>query len=125
MFCEEFEFPAETLFELGEHTGEFHSGLRIPCNFCDDIYTTKKELEEHEMEVHKHSPEPQCIHSQKEEIAREPQEAFKCKFCGNNFQSKRELMKHNKDKHREKLKTCWNFEKGVCYLNNDCRYSQE
>ena len=30
LFCEECEFPAETLYELGEHTGEFHTGLRIP-----------------------------------------------------------------------------------------------
>ena len=41
LLCEECEFPAETLYELGEHVGESHSGLRIPCNFCPDIYTSK------------------------------------------------------------------------------------
>ena len=42
LFCEECEFPAETLYELGEHVGEFHIGLRIPCSSCPDIYTPSK-----------------------------------------------------------------------------------
>ena len=52
LLCEECEFPAETLYELGEHVGESHSGLRIPCYFCPDIYTSKEELEDHVTEVH-------------------------------------------------------------------------
>ena len=52
LLCDECEFPAETLYELGEHVGDFHTGLRIPCNFCAYIYVTKKELEKHEEEVH-------------------------------------------------------------------------
>ena len=82
--------------ELGEHVGEFHTGLRIPCKFCADIYTLKKGLEEHETEVH----------NQLSEDAKAQQEAFKCKFREENFESKREFMKHNKDEHRENLKPC-------------------
>ena len=54
LLCEECECPAETLYELGEHDGEYHPVLRIPCNFCPDIFTSKEELEEHVKEVHNH-----------------------------------------------------------------------
>ena len=52
LLCDECEIPAEILYELGEHVGDFHTGLRSPCNFCAYIYVTKKELEKHEEEVH-------------------------------------------------------------------------
>ena len=125
LFCEECEFPAETLFELGEHVGEFHTGLRIPCNFCDDIYTSKKDLEKHEIEVHNQLSEYNCNHTQKVEDSKAQEAVFKCKFCGENYKSKKELMKHNKDKHEENLKSCWNFKKGACFYGNDCWYSHE
>ena len=125
LFCEECEFPAETLFELGEHVGEFHTGLRIPCNFCDDIYTSKKDLEKHEIEVHNQLSEYKCKHTQKVEDSKAQEAVFKCKFCGENYKSKKELMKHNKDKHEENLKPCWNFKKGACFYGNDCWYSHE
>ena len=127
IFCEECEFPAETLYELGEHVGEFHSGLRIPCNFCDDIYPTKKGLEEHEVEVHKQLPEHKCNVNQEEETARDHHyhEIFKCRFCDESFQTKRELMRHNKIEHEENLRSCWNYAVGTCFYDKDCWYSHE
>ena len=117
LLCEECEFPADTLYELGEHVGESHSGLRIPCSFCPDIYTSKEELEEHETEVHNHI-------EQKDAKEHPDKETFKCKFCEKCFKSKKELMKHNKDIHKENLSVCWNYEKGTCYYN-DCWFSHE
>ena len=121
LFCEECEFPAETLYELGEHVGEFHSGLRIPCDFCDDIYPTKKGLEEHKVEVHK------CDVDQQGDTEREHcnYEIFKCRFCEESFQIKRELMIHNKEKHEKNLRACRNYEAGTCVYGNDCWYSHE
>ena len=119
LLCEECEYPAETLYELGEHVGESHSGLRIPCNFCPDIYTSKEELEDHVTEVHNHFEDE---HLNKHQDIR----IFKCRFGEKKFQSKSDLMKHNKSSHIENLSACWNFKTGTCYFdNNDCWFSHE
>ena len=55
LFCEECEFPAETLYKLGEHTGEFYTGLKIPWDFCSNIYVDKETLMKHEINEHKES----------------------------------------------------------------------
>ena len=117
LLCEECEYPAETLYELGEHVGEYHTGLRIPCSSCPDIYTSKKELEKHESEEH---------NQYNEEALKDHHdiETFNCRFCEKNFRTKRELMKHNKKMHEENVSTCWNFETGTCYYN-DCWFSHE
>ena len=98
LLCKECEYPAETLYELGEHVGEYHTGLRIPCSSCPDIYTSKKELEKHESEEH---------NQYKEETLKDHRdiETFNCRFCEKNFRTKRELMKHNKKMHKENVST--------------------
>ena len=88
LLCEECEFPAETLYELGEHVGESHTGFRISCNLCADIYITKEELEKHEEEVHNLFPEAPRAH---EDVGK-----FKCKFCEKHFRHRNDLMKHIK-----------------------------
>ena len=115
LFCEECEYPAETLFELGEHTGEFHTGLRIPCEFCDDIYLTKEEVKHHENEVHT-SQIPKGAHAEstgspnlcgeESQFSRDQRysEMLKCKFCDEEFLYKKDLMKHNKEKYWPKAK---------------------
>ena len=118
LLCEECEFPADTLYELGEHVGESHSGFRIPCNFCPDIYTSKEELEDHVIEVHNLF---QSEHSKQHQDIR----IFLCRFCEKNFKSKSELMKHNKCTHKEKLSACRNFETGTCYYDDHCWFSHE
>ena len=137
LFCEECEFPAETLFELGEHTGEFHTGLRIPCDFCDDIYLTKKELKHHEEEVHTNqqskgtntegnvgSPNFSVKQSQSSRDLRYSG-MFKCKFCDEKFLKRKELMKHNKEEHKETLPNCWHFEDGACKYEDDCWFQHK
>ena len=137
LFCEKCEFPAETLFELGEHTGEFHTGLRIPCDFCDDIYLTKKELKHHEDEEHTNQkpkvtntegsvgfPNFSAKESQSLRYQRNS-EMSKCKFCDEKFVNRKELMIHNKKEHKETLAYCWDFEDGTCKYEDDCWFKHE
>ena len=137
LFCEECEFPAETLYELGEHVGEFHSGFRIPCDFCADIYLTNVELKHHEDEVHTiQMPEitntDGCLGSSimsaeesKNSTDRRDDEMFNCKFCDKGFSFRKEVMKYNKNKHIETLSNCWNFEEGACEFKENCLFKHE
>ena len=137
LFCEECEFPAETLYELGEHVGEFHSGLRIPCDFCADIYLTKEELKHHENEVHttqltENTNSDGCVGSSiqfaeesNNSTAKRDAEMLRCKFCDKRFLYKKELMKHNKEKHIETLRYCWDFEAGTCDFKENCLFKHE
>ena len=46
-FCTVCEYPAEDLFDLGEHMCEFHSEgyeNKISCHYCDDTFDTKDSL---------------------------------------------------------------------------------
>ena len=52
LYCEECEYPLDTLYDLGEHMGELHSGFKIPCNSCSDIFSTPESLKEHNTEIH-------------------------------------------------------------------------
>ena len=137
LLCEECEFPADTLYELGEHVGEAHSGLRIPCNFCSDIYTTKESLEKHEEEVHNQTPASTTVDSlcnnysilnkdQEEHpsINNQVTEKFKCKFCDEEFVGKYDLMMHNRKEHQDKLSICWNYQ-GGCKYHPNCWFSHE
>ena len=133
LFCEECEYPAETLYELGEHVGEFHSGHRIPCDFCDNIYLTKKELKDHEIKEHTanisrdvntHSPYL-SVDEGKESKDQRHNEMSSCKFCDKRFQNKKDLMKHNKEKHLETLSSCWNFEAGSCEFEDNCWFKHD
>ena len=111
------------------HVGEFHSGHRIPCDFCDNIYLTKKELKDHENKEHTanvntHSP---YLSEDEGKVSKDQRhnEMSKCKFCDKRFQNKKELMKHNKEKHLETLSSCWNFEAGSCDFEDNCWFKHD
>ena len=137
LLCEECEFPAETLYELGEHVGEFHSGLRIPCDFCADIYLTKEELKHHVEEVHSTQlQETACTDScvgssimsvgeRKKSTDQKDPEMVKCKFCHKRFLHRKELMKHNKTYHLETVSHCWDYEAGTCDFKDNCWFKHE
>ena len=126
LFCEECEYPAETLYELGEHVGEFHSGHRIPCDFCDNVYLTKKELKDHEVEEHAtFISEDTNIEEGKRSRVQRHNEMSQCKFCDKRFQNKKDLMRHNKEKHVETLSSCWNFEAGTCDFKDNCWFKHD
>ena len=62
MFCEECEYPAEDLYELGEPMGEIHSGGRngICCNFSDETFENIDSVMKHQKKTHTEKVK-QCI----------------------------------------------------------------
>ena len=103
MLCNECEYPAEDIFDLGEHMFEIHSSRyegggedTFACEICNDKFISDLELIEHGEKHHRDLRD------------------IKCKFCDECFQSKTELMRHNKEQHIETVSTCWNYPLGTC-----------
>ena len=66
----ECEYPAEDIYDLGEHMYEVHSEKEdenecMICNFCHSTFPTIESLKEHETKKHK--------------------EKWACNFCSKNF----------------------------------------
>ena len=57
MFCQECEYPADDMFDLGGHMVEFHSEevvkSGIICHFCDETFDTMDSAMKHRKQVHK------------------------------------------------------------------------
>ena len=56
MLCCECEYPAEDIFDLGEHMYEAHSQneeSEISCELCGDTFSTEESLREHKIKMHK------------------------------------------------------------------------
>ena len=58
MFCNECEYPAEDIYDLGEHMYEIHSsryegegGVGFDCDICDDRFMTNLELIGHTLKT--------------------------------------------------------------------------
>ena len=107
MFCNECEYPAEDIYDLGEHMYEIHSSryegegeVCFVCDICNDRFVTNLELSGH---AEKHHREAGSI---------------KCKFCDECHQSKTELMRHNKQVHISTVSTCWNYSLGTCVFGD-------
>ena len=97
MLCCECEYPAEDIFDLGEHMFEAHSNSEqdeITCKICDESFSERESLEEHEL--HKHGAK------------------LSCNFCSKTFEQKNDLMMHKKEKHEEKVSACWKDTLGTC-----------
>ena len=55
MFCKECEYPADNIFDLGEHMFEFHTERyenKMDCHYCDDSFNSKDRLMKHQKEMH-------------------------------------------------------------------------
>ena len=56
MFCIECEYPAEDLFDLGEHMYEVHAELNdeytIACHYCGNYFKSKGDLMNHRKKAH-------------------------------------------------------------------------
>ena len=60
LFCAECEYPADDLYSLGEHVGEFHSEKVVDdilCSFCGEGFPSKEILTEHEVKNHRDESE--------------------------------------------------------------------
>ena len=133
LFCHEFEFPADNLFDLGEHMYEYHSeGIKggIECHYCDKTFETKDSVMKHRKEVHREKVK-KCvyfsagwcnygdelcwfIHQKNEKNQFEEEIEIKCKHCGKGFKLRSELMQHRKKHHSETVPVCTNFVNGNC-----------
>ena len=127
LFCEECDYPSETLYDLGEHMGEFHSGLRIPCNICSDILSSNQSLEEHEAEIHNRgqfaSVDTQVDYESSDERDMGIFTLY-FNFFEETFVNKKDLMKHKKIKHAEKVSICWKYATNTCeYGDKNCWFS--
>jgi hypothetical protein len=120
MLCNECEYPAENIFDLGEHMFEIHSSryegegeLSLFCQICNDRFTTNHELTAHGEKHHG---------SRSTHIPNEID--FVCNFCEKIFLTKKVLMVHKKKEHVETIAQCWNFSAGNCILEEkDCWFT--
>ena len=88
--------------------GELHSGFRIPCNSCSDIFLTIGSLKDHETEMHKFSSLLGENHR------------FKCEYCEEAFQGKKDMMINIKSEHIENVKLCKYFIEDSCVFGVEC-----
>ena len=53
--CKECEYPADDIFDLGEHVYEFHGEHEknsLECHYCDEKFQSKRDLMVHRKEAH-------------------------------------------------------------------------
>ena len=56
LFCHECEFPADDLYDLGQHMYEDHmddNEKKVDCHYCDETFTYKDSAMKHRKETHK------------------------------------------------------------------------
>ena len=92
LFCEECDYPSETLYDLGEHMGEAHTDRNV-CEICDESFDTQGSLVKHIIKKHSSESGTQSGNS----------EIMYCNFCDESFQDKNDLMRHKKIEHSEKV----------------------
>ena len=65
LFCNECEFPADDIYDLGQHMYEYHSedegNDKVACHYCDETFDTKDNVMKHRKKAHKEKVR-QCIY---------------------------------------------------------------
>ena len=105
LFCQECEYPADDLYSLGEHVGEFHTEKLVEdivCNICGDKFPSEEILKEHLSKNH-----------------RDKQPNVKCRLCEKEFLTTRDLMSHSKKHHGDNVANCWNYFAGKCDFGDE------
>ena len=139
MFCSECEYPAETIFELGEHMFEFHSeeyAKKIACHYCDETFETKDGVMKHRKISHLEKvktcifySEGKCEHGDEcwfnhDTKARDNQTdetvRLKCRLCDKTFNIRSDFMNHRKHEHSELTEHCRNDLNGCPYAPYSC-----
>ena len=112
MFCHECEYPADTIYDLGEHMFEFHSegyGSKMDCHYCEESFETKDSLT-HANKV------KQCIffsegtwefgnelfwfnHDKFSNSLLEGATLINCNLCDKTFRTRSDFMIHRKHDH--------------------------
>ena len=142
MFCVECEYPAEDLFDLGEHMYEVHAELNdeytIACHYCGNHFKSKGDLMIHRKKAHEERVSQcslflegkctfgeECWYSHKNN-SRKTLAEYKCKICEKVFKVKSEFMKHRRNEHIESVPLCRDASNGTCHFGNmKCWFNHE
>ena len=88
LFCQVCEYPADDLYSLGEHVGEYHAEKPmedIGCDSCGESFPSQNILNEHESKNHRNEE----LSGPKQQNTPQPFKnriQFKCKFCEEGFE---------------------------------------
>jgi hypothetical protein len=115
MFCNECEYPAEDIYDLGEHMYEIHSSRYegegedcFVCEICNDRFISSLELTAHAQKHHGELGSKDSMESN----------SLACNFCEEKFVKHGDLMSHKKKKHGNKVAICWKFLAGNCIFGD-------
>ena len=137
LFCAECEFPADDLYDLGEHMYEYHTEGekgKITCHFCDEKFETKDSVMRHRKSVHKDKVK-QCIyfssgkcnygddlcwfnHHKSVKSPLDEDIDIECRYCEKSFVIRSEFMYHRMKYHSERVPLCRNFLSGKCEFSS-------
>ena len=123
MFCLEYEYPAEDIFDLGEHMYEIHAEdteeYNESCYYCTQVFKTKSDVMLHSKRAHKEKVKPcqnylngHCDYSDIEcwfnhiKSVDNGKRNFKCNYCEENFNLQNDFMVHKKNHHTENVPKC-------------------
>ena len=142
MRCNECEYPAEDIYDLGEHMFEFHAeescNEKIQCNYCGDNFKTKGALMMHRKDVHAEKVNmcsyfiegncnfgtDKCWYSHTKNNQKTT--TFKCSKCEQVFETRPDFMLHKKKDHSESIPICREALNGTCKFGKiNCWYNHE
>ena len=134
MRCNECEYPAEDIIDLGEHMYEFHTEnpfYNISCYYCGDDFKAKNDLMKHRKIDHEEKVNlcnlflegicvfgEECWHSHKNETSKSLPEYW-CRICAKVFKVRFDFMKHRKEKHIEMIPICRDADNGTCQFGKE------
>ena len=148
LWCIECEFPAEDLYELGEHMYEYHAEENIDytssCHYCGNMFKTKSDLMVHSKKVHQEKTQlcrnylegncdfgdTDCWFSH-DVNSKMSSKVYKCSLCAKVFKLRSDFMYHRKKEHLEIVPQCkngetCNFEVSKCwYIHIQCEYEKQ
>ena len=142
LWCIECEYPAEDLYDLGEHMYEVHaednSEYTESCHYCGNCFKTRGDLMTHNKKTHsekiqlcRNNLEGKCdfvesdcwfSHDVK---AQKSSQLYTCNICKKTFKLRSDSMYHRKQEHKEIVPQCKNkesckFDNAKCwYLHNE------
>ena len=144
--CEECEYPADNLCELGEHMYEYHkyedSVEVVYCNYCNMKFENKNKLMVHRKNDHEDRinmcryflkdrcafDNQTCWYSHKnlnESAACQEIKEYICSVCEDKFIVKSELMQHKKIHHPKNIQICSKNKTDSCHFGDKCWFKHE
>ena len=123
MLCVECEYPAEDIYDLGEHMYEIHADANDvyieSCHYCTQYFKTKSDVMMHNKRSHIEKVKPcqnflkgHCDYTDIEcwfshaQAADSVRKVFECHYCSEKFNFHSEFMTHKKKQHKESVPRC-------------------